>query len=134
MGSVTEMLIRNACTPPLDYDDVSSAEIETKIRLVTTYVRRVFFEGGSPPSDATDAIVLLVLSNILARSDLAKKYGTLVSETYNDYSYELAGPMSRGTEFQSDPYAIIKTWHQIAIEILRDLSAEKKYQIRLANE
>lgn len=134
MSSVTEMLIRNSTTPPIPHSLVSSAEIEAKIRFVTTYVRRVYFEGGTPPADATDAIVLLVLSNVLAQGDLAREYGTLVSERFDDYEYSLAGPMSRGTEFQSDPNAILKTWHQIALEILADLSANKKFQIRKANE
>ena len=133
MGT-TEMLIRNSTTPPLDYNDVSSAEIDAKIRLVTTYVRRTYFEGGSVPSDATDAIVLLILSNILSRSDLARKYGTLSSETLGDYSYEIAGVMSRGSQMQSNPLTIIKGWHDMALEILESLSSGNKYQIRKANE
>ena len=134
MGSTTEMLIRNSTTPPLDHDDVSSAEIEAKIRLVTTYVRRVFFEGGSLPSDATDAVVLLIISNILSRSDLAKKYGTMMMERLGSYSYELASTTMGGANVQSSPTVIIKSWHNMALEILNDLSAEKKYVIRKSNE
>ena len=133
MGT-TEMLVRNATTPPLDYDDVSKAEIDAKIRLTETWVRRVFFEGSSLPDDATDAVVLIVLSNILSRSDLARKYGTLTRERLGDYEYEKSGPMSRGAEFQADPNAVLVTWHNMAIAILKDLSAAKKYQMRITNE
>ena len=134
MGSITEMLIRNSCTPVLSHSDVSSAEIETKIRLVTTYVRRVFLEGTTPTGDAVDAIVLLILSNILSRSDLAKKYGTMMMERLGSYSYELASTTMGGANVQSSPTVIIKSWHNLAIEILNDLAAEKKYVIRKANE
>lgn len=134
MGSVTEMLVRNSVSPALSYTDVSQAEIETKIRLTETWVRRRYLEGGSITGDAVDAVVLMVLASLLSRSDLAQKYGTLVSERFGDYQYELAGPMSRGTEFQSDPNAVLRTWQQMAIEILSDISASKKFKVRLANE
>ena len=132
--SVTSMLIRNSTTPPLDRSDVSEAELDAKIRLVTTYVRRVFFEGRSLPSDATDAIVLLVLSALLSRSDLAKKYGTLSMERLGSYTYELASTTMGGTKLQSSPTAIVKGWHDMAIEILQSLSAGTKVQLRKANE
>ena len=134
MGSTTEMLIRNSTTPPLDHDDVSSAEIEAKIRLVTTYVRRVFFEGGSLPSDATDAVVLLIISNILSRSDLAKKYGTMMMERLGSYSYELASTTMGGANVQSSPTAIVKGWHDMALEILNELASTRRFAIRKANE
>lgn len=131
---VTEMLVRNSTTPPLDYDDVSTAEIEAKIRLTETYVRRRWLEGSAVTGDAIDAVVLLVLSNILSRSDLARKYGTLSSETLGDYAYEIAGPISRGMDIQSSPTAVIMTWHRMALELLKDISSDKKYQVRLTND
>ena len=134
MGSTTEMLVRNSCSPVLSHEDVSSAEIETKIRLITTYVRSVYFENSTPPADATDAIVLLTLSNILSRSDLAKKYGTMMMERLGSYSYELASTTMGGANVQSSPTVIIKSWHNMAIEILQSLSADKKYVIRKSNE
>ena len=132
--TTTSMLIRNSTTPPLDRSDVSEAEIEAKIRLVTTYVRNVYFENSTPPADATDAIVLLTLSNILSRSDLAKKYGTMMMERLGSYSYELASTTMGGANVQSSPTVIIKSWHNMAIEILQSLSADKKYVIRKSNE
>jgi len=130
MGA-TEQDVRNATTPPLDYDDISSAEITLKIRLVESYVKRKYFEGASIPSDGNDAIILIVLSHLLARSDLARKYGTLNSETLGDYSYEIGGGIT-GTK--TSPLNLVSMYREWAEGILFDLSAEKRFQVRITNE
>lgn len=131
--SVSEMDVRNFVSPPLDYDDVTTAEILLKIESVETWVKRKYFEGGSIPSDGRIAVLLMIMPNLLSTATLAKKYCTLNSETLGDYSYRLSSPM--GTkDVQSNPFIIQKTWHQMALEILHDLSADKKYQIRISNE
>lgn len=132
--TATERDIRNSTSPPLDYDDVSSAEITVKIRLVETAFRHKWFEGGSLPSTADDAVILYVLSYLLSRSDLAVKYGTLNMERLGDYSYELAGNIGRGAEFQSSPTAIKNTYQDLADCILFNLSAETRFKVRLTNE
>lgn len=132
--TATERDIRNATSPPLDYDDVSSAEINVKIRLVETALKHKWFEGGGLPGDADDAVILYVLSYLLSRSDLARKYGTLSEERFADYSYVLAGNISRGSEFQSSPTAIKNTYQDLADCILFNLSAPNRFKVRLTNE
>ena len=132
--SVNEMDVRNFVTPPLDYNDVSTAEILLKIESVETYVKRHYFEGGSIVSDGRVAVLLLIMSNLLATPSLARKYCTLNSEKLGDYSYSLAEPIAKGTDIQSSPYIVSKTWHRMAIEMLNDLVADKKFQIRITND
>ena len=105
MASVTEKDIRNAVTPPLDHDDVSSAEIELKIRLVESWVKYTYFEGGSIPTGGSEAVILIILSQLLSNNKLAQKYGTLSRERFEDYEYELAGVNQRTGEIQSSPTA-----------------------------
>ena len=132
--SVNEIDVRNFTSPPLNYDDVSTAEILLKIEIVETYVKRVFFNGGSFPSDARPAVLAIVVSNLLARADLARKYGSLSMERLGDYQYQLAGASSRDLDVISNPIEIIKSWQRIALEILHELSADRRYQVRLTNE
>ena len=45
MGSfVQEKDIRNSFTPPLDYDDISKAQIDLYIEMVEDYVKGVWFD------------------------------------------------------------------------------------------
>lgn len=124
---VSESDIRNWTTPPLDNDDVSTAEILLKIEAVETFVKRVYFRNGSVSDDARIPVILLVVTNLLNNPTLAKKYSTLASETLGDYSYVLASP-------GSSPNEIIKSWQSIAIEMLKDLKNPSDFQIRLTNE
>lgn len=132
--SVTEKDVRNFVTPPLDYDDVSKAEVLLKIESVETYVKRHYFHGGSIPSDGRIAVLLLIVSNLIATPSLAKKYRTLASESLGDYSYTISQPVTRGASMQSDPFAVIKTWHQMAVEILEDLVSEDKIKLYKVND
>jgi hypothetical protein len=132
--SVTEKDVRNFVTPPLDYDDVSKAEILLKIESVETFVKRVYFGGGTIPSDGRIAILLLIVSNLIATPSLAKKYRTLASESLGDYSYTISQPMSRGSAMQSDPFTVIKTWHTMATEILNSLISEDRIKLYKVND
>jgi len=82
---VNEYDVRNFVSPPLDYDDVSKAEILLKIESVESYVKYRYFNGGSLPSKARIPVLLLVISNLISTPALAKKYYTLSSETLGDY-------------------------------------------------
>ena len=130
---VTEMDVRNFVTPPIDYNDVSREEILLKIESVETYVKQVFFDGGSLPTASRIGILLLIIPSILSSPDLAKKYRTLSSEKLGDYAYSISQPMSRGTAMQSDPFAISKTWHQMGLEIITKLSSSNKFNFRVTN-
>lgn len=130
----TEMDIRNLTTPPLDYNDVSKAELLLKIEGVERYVKEVYFASGSIPSKARMAVVLLIISNLLSGSPtLAKKYCTLSSETLGDYHYVLASPTSSGDESLT-PYGIIKGWHRMAIDMLERMATPSDFEIRVVNE
>jgi hypothetical protein len=131
---VSEMDVRNFVTPPLDYNDVSTAEILLKIESMEEYVSRVFFNGGSLNSDARIPVLLLIISNLISTPRLAKKYYTLSSERLGDYSYTLAQPISRGTDIQSSPFIVSKTWHQAAIEMLNKLASPSDYVLRKVND
>jgi len=126
--------VRNFVTPPLDYNDVTRAEILLKIESVETYIKYTYFGGGSLPSKARIPALLLVISNILSTSSLARKYYTLASEKLNDYSYSLIGPTSVGSKIRSSPYTIIKSWHDMAIDMLEKMASPTDYVIRKANE
>jgi len=131
---LTESDVRNFVTPPLDYDDVTKAEILLKIEAVETYIKYRYFNGGSLPSKTKIPALLLVVSNLLSSSSLAKKYCTLASEKLNDYSYSLSKPSSIGAKTRGSPYAIIKSWHDMAIEMLEKMASPSEYKIRKANE
>jgi len=107
--------VRNFFTPPLDYDDIHQADILLKIETVETYVNYVY---GITSSDAKIPCLLLIASKIIQTPTLAKKYYTLSAESLGDYSYTLAEPISRGTDIQSSPFVISKTWEKMALEML----------------
>ena len=132
--AVDEMDIRNFVSPPLDYDDVSKAEILLKIESIEAYVQQCYFIGSSLPTTARVPIILLTISNLINTPTLAKKYYTLSSESIGDYSYTLAEPISRGTDIQSSPFIVTKTWHRMAIEILERIATPSDYKIRKVND
>jgi len=131
---VTEMDVRNFVTPPLNYEDVTKAEILLKIESVETFVKYKYFGGGTVPSTAKIPVLLLVISNLISSAELAKKYYTLSSEKLGDYSYTLAQPIARGTDIQSSPYIVKETWHSMAVDILEELASPSKFKIRKAND
>lgn len=131
---VTEMDVRNFVTPPLDYDDITKAEILLKIEAIETHVKYVYFGGGTIPTKARIPVLLLLISNIVSSGRLAKKYYTLSSESLGDYSYTMAEPISRGSNVQSSPFVPIETWHSMAIQMLEKMASPSPYQIYKSNE
>jgi len=131
---ITEADVRNFFTPPLDYNDVTKAEILLKIEAVEEFVKSVYFNRGVPSgSDIKIACLLLVASKIIQSPSLAKKYYTLSSESLGDYSYTLAQPISRGTNIQSSPFVVSKTWERMALDILNSRSTYK-YKVYKVND
>jgi len=128
---VKEMDVRNFFTPPLDYNDVSTAEILVKIESVEDYVKAVY--GLTSSSDARIPVLLLIAAKIVQDPKLAKKYYTLSSERLGDYQYTLAQPISRGLDVQSSPFVISKTWEKMAIEILESRNTDR-WKVRLVND
>ena len=127
---VTEKDVRNFFSPPLDYDDISKAEILIKIESVETYVRVAW--GVTSVGIGRIPCLLLIASKIIQAPALAKKYYTLSYEQLGDYSYSLAQPISRGTDVQSSPFVISKTWERMALEILA-ADSTRKYSFEVVN-
>ena len=128
---VNEIDVRNFFTPPLDFDDISKAEVLLKIEAVEKYVNAYWEVTTS--NDGRIACLLLIASKIIQDPKLAKKYYTLSSEVLGDYEYTLAQPISRGTDVQSSPFVISITWEKMALRILNAVSTNK-WKIRLAND
>ena len=104
-----------------------------KIEAVEDYVTAVYFDGETPSkSDARIPVLLLIASKIVQSPRLAKKYCTLSREVLGDYQYELPRPVARGTDVQTSPFIIAKTWEKMAIEMLLSRS-ESKWKIYKAN-
>ena len=130
-----EMSVRNFFTPPIDYDDVTKAEILIKIESVEDYVEATYFSDTTTTSAfARIPCLLLIASKIIMTPTLAKKYYTLNKEMLGDYSYELAQPISRGTDIQSSPFVISKTWERMALDMLERRRTNKKWTIYKAND
>jgi len=119
---VKEMDVRSFFTPPLDYDDVTTAEILIKIESVETYVTQVYEVTGA---SGRIPVLLLIAAKIIQTPALAKKYYTLAEEQLGDYSYVMAQPISRGTDIQSSPFVIARTWERMGIEILNALATDR---------
>jgi hypothetical protein len=110
--------IRNFCTPPLDYTDVSEAELLAKIEAVESYVDTVYETGDKV------ACALLVLSKLIQNPTLAKKYCTLASENFRgDYGYTL--------KTTGSPHEIVESWEAIALKILRAKSFTKDNKLKI---
>lgn len=131
---VNEMDVRNFFTPPLDYDDVTKAEILIKIESVEDYVDATYFDGTSTSAaNARIPCLLLIASKIILAPALAKKHYTLSREMLGDYEYELAQPISRGTDIQSSPYVISVTWEKMALQMLNKRTTLNKWKLHKAN-
>lgn len=127
---VNEIDVRNFFTPPLDFDDITKAELILKIEAVENYVSS-FWEISSV--DGRIPCLLLIAAKIIQSPSLARKYYTLSAETLGDYSYMLAQPISRGTDVQSSPFVISVTWEKMALQILKAKSVNK-WKVRLVND
>jgi len=132
---VKEMDVRNFFTPPLDYDDLNRAELLIKIEAVEDYVNAVFFNNTATSAEnARLPCLLLIASKIILAPSLAKKYYTLNREMLGDYEYELAQPISRGTDIQSSPYVISVTWEKMALQMLNKRTTLNKWSMYKAND
>jgi len=131
---LNEYDVRNFFTPPLDYDDVTKAEILTKIEAVEDYVKAVYFNDEGLTSDkARIPCLLLIASKIIQNPTLARKYYTLSEEQLGDYRYVMAQPISRGTDVQSSPFVISRTWERMALDILNKRTTNNKWDLYKAN-
>jgi hypothetical protein len=128
---VNEIDVRNFFSPPLDYDDVSKAELLIKIEAVEQYVSTVY---GVTGNDGRIASLLLIAAKVIQTPGLANKYYTLSYEKLGDYAYNLAQPISRGTDVQSSPFVISRTWEKMALEILERASSTTRYYFKKVNE
>ena len=130
MGSyLQESDIRNFFVPPLDYDDVSKAQIDLYIEAVEDYVEAVWFNDSTTTSAiARLPCLLLVAAKVVSNSTLAKKYYTLNSERLGDYAYTLANPSEGQT-----PYQIAISWEQMALKMLRSRTTLKKFYVTLTD-
>ena len=125
MAFVTEKDVRNSFTLPLDYDDISKAQIDLYIEMVEDYVKGVWFdETGASSTLARIPCLLLIASKIVSNPTLAKKYNTLSSESLGDYSYQLAKP-SDG----SSPHEIAISFERMALQMLRSRTTLKKFYV-----
>ena len=129
---VNEIDVRNFVTPPLDYDDISKAEVLLKIESVEQYISTVY--SNVTGNAARIAALLLIIAKIIQVPNLANKYYTLSYEKLGDYAYNLAQPISRGTDVQSSPFVISKTYEKMAIEILEKASLSTKYYFKVVND
>jgi len=129
---VTEKDVRNFFTPPLDYNDLGTAELLLKIESVEDMVEAVYFSDSVTTSaKARIPCLLLIASKIILNPTLAKKYFTLNKETLGDYSYEL-GLGTRGVV--QSPYAISKTWEDFALDMLKNRSTLVRFGLWKAND
>ncbi len=132
---VNEEDVRGFFTPPLDYDDITTNEILRKIEAVEDYVEAVYFNDGSTTSGkARIPCLLLIASKIILAPELAKKYYTLSREALGDYEYELAQPISRGTDIQSSPHVISVTWEKMALQMLNKRSTNNRWKVYRSND
>ena len=120
---LNEIDTRNFFNPPLTNDDIPKAQILLYIETVEKYINEVY---GLTGTTVRIPALLLIASKIIATPKLAKKHYTLSSEKLGDYEYTLAEPISRGTDIQSSPYIISKTWERMALDMLEEMSTSDK--------
>ena len=131
---VTEEDVRGFFTPPLDYDDIGKNEILRKIEAVEDYVEATFFNDSATTSAKVRIpCLLLIAAKVILSPSLARKYYTLNREVLGDYEYELAQPISRGTDIQSSPNVISVTWEKMALNMLNKRTTLNKFTMYKAN-
>jgi len=120
---VTEYDVRSFFTPALTYSDVSKQELLTKIEAVETYVRLAWQVTSA--ADAKIPCLLLVASKLVFNPKISKTYNSIVMEKLGDYQYKLGDVTSTGSA-SANPWAIAKTWEQMAIDILNSRSTKRQ--------
>jgi len=129
---VYEYEIRNSFTPPLDYNDVSKAELLLKIEAVEDYIKATYFNDAMPSrGDGKIPALLIVMSKIVkSNPGLIQKYGIVESLSLGDYkvTYSHSGRGEHVTAYES-----AKSWEQMAEDMLF-VRGKNKWQIVLAND
>ncbi len=109
-----EYEVRNFFSPPLDYDDISTAELLLKIESVEKYIKVVY--GITSSEKGRIPALLLVACKVIENPSLASKYNQIATEKLGDYSYSLfkGGNISG----KSAAYDLASSWRTMAIEML----------------
>lgn len=128
---VTEQDVRNMFTPPLDYNDVTKAQILLYIETVEDYIKAVYFDDSMPSkSEARIPALLLVMSKIIKKPDLLKKYGVVEYMKLGDFTFRLEGP-GRGKHVTA--YEVAKSWEEMAHEMLKS-RGKSQWAVYKAND
>jgi len=128
---VKEDEVRNMFTPPLDYDDVSKAQLLLYIESVEDYIKSVYFNDSMPSrSKAKVPALLLVMSKVIKKPDLLKKYGVVESMKLGDFSFKLEGT-AKGKHVSA--YEVARSWEEMAHEMLK-ARGKKQWTIMKAND
>lgn len=132
---VEEYEVRNAFTPPLEYNDISKADILLKIEMIEDYIKAVYFADAMPSkTKAKIPALLLVMARVLkGNPELAKKYADVQFLKLGDY--EMAFDVhSRGRP--PSAYDSAKSWEEMAHEMLKTRSDTSHYwtNIVVAND
>ena len=131
---VYEHEVRNSFTPPLDYNDITKADILLKIEAVEDYIKSVYF-GDSMPSRIKGRIpaLLLAMSKVLkGNPSIVKKYGIVESLSLGDYkvSYALSGKGDHVIAYES-----AESWEQMALKMLKRRGGENFWgEVVLVND
>lgn len=131
---VYEYEVRNAFSPPLDYDDISKADLLLKIEAVEDYIKATYF-NDSMPTRAKGKIpaLLIAMSKVLkGNPSIVKKYGIVESLTLDDYkvSYAISGRGDHVTAYES-----AESWEQMALKMLKVRGKEHSWgQVVLVND
>jgi hypothetical protein len=128
---ITEQDVRNFFSPPLDYNDITRAEILLKIESVEKYVSTVY---GVSASDARIPSLLLVAAKLIYDPKLSEKYYMISQEKLGDYSYKLGDVTESGRGGMSNPWAIAKSWEQMALDILKSKANTNDIKIYVVND
>jgi hypothetical protein len=114
---IKEYEVRNAFTPPLNYDDVTKAEILLKIAAVEDYIKATYFNDSMPSiAKGKYPALLIVMSKIIkGNPGLIKKYGIIESFELGDYKVKFQHS-GRGDHVSA--YESAKSWEQMAEDML----------------
>jgi len=128
---VSEYEVRNMFTPPLDYDDVTKAQILLYIESVEDYIKSVYFDDSMPSkANARIPALLLVMSKIIKKPDLLKKYGVVESMKLGDFSFKL---VTTGKGKHVTAYEAAKSWEEMAHEMLKS-RGKSQWTVLKAND
>jgi len=131
---VYEYEVRNFFTPAIDYEDVSKAEMLSKIEAVEDFIKAVYFQDSAPTrSKAKIPALLLVCSKIIQNPKISKKYHVVRSETLGDYKYELWSP----TKSSKTSMDIALSWEEMALRMLKKRVSDSTHgwqKIKVVND